>query len=169
MGKNVIIKGADFSENALPVLYVYNYSDSLFGQANGNWSPNGAGYAITDVQAALAIRNKRLLGVRMNVSTAGSMAIYKCSDLDGSADALTYLCTIQTDVLGIQNLMFDSPIMLNDGEFLVFGNPNESFSLIPKSTSGSSAVINQLFVYLVGKNKTEATKGSILVDFFYQT
>lgn len=165
MGKTVIIKGANFSENAIELQYVYNYSDSFFEVAERTWA-NRTGYAIVDEQDALALRHKILKGVRMNISQAGSMAIYKCSNLDGGLDALTYLCTIQTDVPGIQNLLFGTVITLNDGEYLVFGTPGENFNLLPKFRS--SGVTNQPFAYDVGLGgATTQQAGNLCIDFLY--
>jgi hypothetical protein len=123
MGKKLIINGADFSQNGILLRSYIMSNDTEMESADVEivLSAMGCGYA-----NQTEMRGKELLGVRLNVATAGSMRIFKATGTSitdiVSSSQMTYLTTISTQETGIQDIEFDEPIILSDNEFLIFGD-----------------------------------------------
>ena len=156
MGKLLIIKGADFSINAVDhttgtpgvVTYAYDIPDSQFNSATGTSTPVAQGFGLQDQSA---IRGHYIHGIRLNVSTAGSMTILKYNGLISvgtavQASGFTELETLTTTSTGLQELEFSNAAgyYLDTNETLVFGRKNETLCF--KFVDGTTPSVQQLFL-----------------------
>lgn len=130
MGKRLIIKGSDFSENGIQ--YVVQYTP-LFGIDVANANTNGA--TINDAvrqfllpsYALSAMAGKTIYGIRLKVMTAGTFGVSKIKGLTtdptqgdtipGSV-TITDVADLTASETGVQDLFFDSPITLGSDEML---------------------------------------------------
>ena len=130
MGKRLIIKGADFSENGIQ--YVVQYSP-LLGVDVENANTNGATISSPVRQFLLPsyalnlMSGKTIYGIRLRVITAGTFGISKIKGLTtdptqgdtipGSV-TITDVADLSASETGVQDLFFNAPITLESDEML---------------------------------------------------
>lgn len=155
MAKKIIVKGADFEENAIEQsrskVYYYNIPKEQFRLASGTWIPTSMGFGAT---SQAVIQGQTLHGVRIMVDTAGTLTIYKASAVTvNNADALTEVATITTTRTGLQDLDFSTPVVLGSDEVIVFGcsSKGQSSLLGKHSKQGDTAYVNQPFYTKIGQ------------------
>lgn len=172
MARKIIVKGADFEENALEKpyskVYYYNIPKEQYRLATGTWIPSSMGFGAT---SQTAIQGKTLHGVRLMVDTAGTLTIYKASAVTvNNANALTEVATITATRTGLQDLDFSSPISLGANEVIVFGcSTKGQTSLLGKhSKQGDTASVTQNFYTKIGQ-ATPTLNSSIALNADFYT
>lgn len=171
MGKQLVIKGADFSQNALDVRnkrYWYGVPDSQFEAAN--IAVIGFGLSVVDQSP---IQGKTIHGIRLNVSTIGVMTIYKTSTNGATAaNLLTEVATVQATEVGLQDLDFSVPVTLGANEYIVFGRyggGNQSLIWKHHNTSAASPTVVQTLYYNVGNTTAAIGQNSVSLDVDFYT
>lgn len=174
MGKQLVIKGADFSENALDVRnkrYWYNVPNSQFEAADAAVATGGYGYSLVNQSP---IQGKTLHGMRLNVTTTGVMSIFKTST-NGAKDKtlLTEVATVQASETGIQDLDFSAPVVLGDDEYIVLGCNGKGTNTIVFNHHNTSTVpapvITQTLYHTVGHANCAIGQNSISLDVDFYT
>lgn len=176
MGKLLIIKGADFSVNAVdhttgtPVVltYAWQISDNQFNGVGGSTSAAGAQYAGYCAQDQTPIRGKYVHGIRLNVDTIGSVNVYKYNGIISagttiSGSNLTLLEQLTTSTTGIQDLTFTNSegYYFGNNETLVIGDTNMSLKFKFWGSSNTPPVEQHFFNYI--KSGGTASDGSYSV------
>lgn len=169
MGKKIIIKGADFSDNGMAyaeVMYVNLYTTyptetgSSATQSNGGWA--FASYINNTPVPLAALVGKTVNFVRFKPKTAGTLKLYRCSDKsDVNTRVLVASFTIADgDVNEEKTFVFD-PITLGE-EYFIIGDNTSSGQGLPPYKSGLSGS------YLVGKipssNTSNFNGGALIID-----
>lgn len=169
MGKYLLIKNADFSENAVEQVvlkrYFYNIPDSVMNDAATAWVMSATGYAQGEYDR---MEGKTIVGMRLNVRTAGTVTIYKATgpilDLKSLSD-LTQVATATTTKTGIQDINFSTPITLGTNECIIIGNANDT--LIGYFHSASTPLEIPFYIF-IGQStvKTGVAGASLDIDFY---
>lgn len=130
MGKRLIIKGADFSENGIPYSVLLT---PLFGVNVAGASKSGATITTATRQFPLpsyalsAMAGKTIYGIRLRVQTAGTFGISKIKGLttdptQGDTIPASVTITDMTELTatetGVCDLLFETPIVLENDEML---------------------------------------------------
>lgn len=130
MGKRLIIKGADFSENGIPysVQNVPLFGINVSGATTSGATVNAPVRQFLLPSYALStMAGKTICGIRLRVLTAGTFGVSKIKGLttDPTQGATIPESVIITDVAnltasgtGVQDLFFDNPIVLGNDEML---------------------------------------------------
>lgn len=132
MGKNLIIKGADFSENGLRnYSYLIGITDAEFNLCTLITNPGvTTPYMFTDklsVFSSVVSGEKAIIGIRLKVNTAGIIPIYVAdfSSDDGVMSNYQFKedLNVPQDAVGnIVDIKFTTPIYLQANQKIVFGN-----------------------------------------------
>lgn len=155
--------------------YVFGIANSQFLQGTmGYWRQDARGFCLANQSN---MQGKTLKGMKMNVSKAGTVHLYKATrNNPSSSDELTQVATATAQDIGIQEIAFNAPISLGAGEYLVIGNKddvNEPLLSGVYSSSGESVAIEQGFYYNCGTINVKSdglTPGktqSLNIDFYY--
>ena len=165
MGKSLVILGADFSANGID-MPIFGISDEQFLAGYAQWNLSVLGFALSSQEA---LRNITLTGIKINVSAAGTLKIYKTTNLSAAdASGMVEIATITATETGLQQIDFSNPIQLANNEFLVLGKYDDSTTFKAYyDPSGTSSAIIQWFYVSVG-NSGHETYGSesLNVDFY---
>lgn len=169
MGKYLLIKNADFSENAVeqvtPKRYFYHIPDSQMESAPAEWitSVFAYGYSNQDVLSGNVIN-----GMRLKVETAGTLTIFKATKpISGLTDAsaLTQVATATTTTTGVQDIEFSAPVSLGANECLIIGKSTDT--LVGKYHNNNSPSIARFYANVGKSGIVEATGDvSLDIDFF---
>lgn len=131
MGKSLVIKGADFSANAIDtsVEWFYNGFSSHYGQTPvaGIGDPISAGWSHVDINAALV--GKTFNKIRCLPKSAGTYNFYIVSQEPSSiqtplSNPVATITVSAEDVDNVTIYTLSTPITLNQGEYLVHGESN---------------------------------------------
>lgn len=174
MGKQIVIKDADFSNVAVSEKkYLYNISDDDFLNIQNSISNlDFVPYIIKNQQK---LRNKELTGIRLNVSVIGKFTLYKCSqlpinDTPSGTIQFTKLFILSTNKLGIQNINFPSKVILNNNEYIVIGSEYniDKDTLKFKYDKNSNTDYNTEFMGLnIGSSSyVTSINQKLLIDFY---
>lgn len=151
MGKKLIIRGADFSANAIEVQgsWLLGITDAQFNaQTNStSWGAKNK-YAFAE-QLNVIPANSVVLGVKVKTHTTGNIYLYRGNFTSNTSKAtnMTYIGTlIITEIDTIQTFMFDTPVLIGSGQCIVIGNPEQ----------GQSAPVGA-FYYGAGRNNLRLT------------
>lgn len=164
MGKKLIVKGADFSEVAVETgvkQYLYGIPDSQMSGSN-LWTASSLGFSLAEQSV---LQGKTIHGIRMNVSSVGSITISKATIVNpNTASLMTEVAHGAVTSTGIKDIEFDVPVELHSGEYLIIS----AATLIGKFHSrGITGAAQQKFYYNVGKDSIMYNeKGSLDVDFY---
>lgn len=165
MGKKLIVKGADFSENAIQRNYTWFVNEcarfvasatNAATRANGGWSlGNGS---------TSSLQGHTFNVIRFKPSHSGALHIYSAASRSDLTSAMTLLVTINVqagDVGSVMQYEFN-PVTLAANAYIVFGEANsEAGMYYAKNTSGvgfftkvgsgtSSSVSNQSLCFDIG-------------------
>lgn len=136
MGKNLIIKGADFSANKVGstgdlTIYVNQFPDSIEGapvanRANGGW-------------CFLEANNAKLQNVPINYvafypSNVGTLNFYR--GVKGSPGTLIASCSIVSSDIGKVKTFTFNEITLTSSEFFIIGEANSIGGFYYKNSGG---------------------------------
>jgi len=154
MGKKLIIRGADFSANAIEVQgsWLLGITDAQFNaQTNStSWGAENK-YAFAE-QLGVIPANSNVLGVKVKTHTTGNIYLYRGNFTSNISKAtnMTYIGTlIITEIDTIQTFMFDTPVLIGSGQCIVIGNP----------TQGQTEPIGK-FYYGAGTNNLRITSNN---------
>lgn len=173
MGKYLLIKDADFSENAVEQVvlkkYFYNIPDSQFlDEETLEWNLRALGYAIESQEV---LSGNVIDGMRLNVLTAGVVTIYKATKpVSGlkNMSLLTQVATATANTIGLQDITFSSSVTLEPNECIVIGSTGDTLKGAFFPSPGSYPV-KQDFYYNVGRSNIthpEPNSSTLNVDFF---
>ena len=134
MGKNLIIKGADFEANRVRTIYspFFNLDFSVFTEYT-NPLPTGKnagfvhlGSSITDLITNAA----QIKGVRLKTYNTGTIPVYLATFAsETSVPTKTLLKTFTTtEAAVITDLMFDTLVTLSAGQKIMVGSNTEAWS-----------------------------------------
>lgn len=132
MGKSLIIKGVDFSENGIPVTnYLIRYEDNDFSNCNMITNPGiSTPYLFAD--QLFIVQSTVIKGIRIRPANSGIIPIYVAdfSDDSGSYVMSNYTfkenLNVTTEMIGqIVNIFFTNYISLQENQKIVFGNKDE--------------------------------------------
>lgn len=128
MGKKLVIKGADFSANAIDSQgrYLLGITDAQFNAQTSSTSW-GAGnkYAFAE-QLGVIPANTIVKGIKIKTHTVGNIFVYlgNFASNTSKATSLTYIGTLNiTQADSIETFLFDSPVTVGSNQCIVFGNP----------------------------------------------
>ena len=138
MGKKIIIKGADFSENGINYmehlfLGVYTQrgaGDSTPVAANGGWAYGTSSAPFT------GLVNKTINFVRFVGKKVGTLNFYRCTDPTDST-TLHLVTSVEITAVGKEIMHVFEPVTLGN-EYFVIGEPNGSQGLPGYKSSGST-------------------------------
>jgi len=159
----MIVQGADFSTNGFKensyfvnllteyenagVSY-YDINNTYFGIANADKS----GYA-----------GKVINQIRLRCMTAGTLKIYKTSNLDGSIITPTLITTANLTV-GINTINFADTKIESD-EYLVFGDSNDTAAIARVSSAYTE---ESYYIYCCRSSRTpESAISQLAIDVNY--
>lgn len=129
MGKKIIIKGADFSENGIAYserLYL-DYYTRYGGGATKPVAANG-GWAYGTASAPYAgIANKTINFVRFKSKQVGTLNFYRCTDPTDSS-TLTLVTSVEITATNQEIMHIFEPVTLGN-EYFVIGEANASQGL----------------------------------------
>lgn len=120
MGKCLIIKGADFSENGMaPVQYYFPYDieDEIIDDSmlNSQSLPSFGRYSVSKDLYDEYLAGKTVVGVKLAVKTAGTLSFYKQDAVNGTAELFETLTFEET---GWVSKRFSRPILFDNGIYL---------------------------------------------------
>ena len=122
MGKRLIIKGADFSSNAIPsglyVIYKSNYKGQFTTQTGAGGGGNWGFFPPNAVQAA--IRGTEIHAVSFYPAAAGTVNIIKCTGTPNanSVTSIQSFTVTQEDVGNEFVMVLSTPLILTNNEWL---------------------------------------------------
>lgn len=138
MGKNLIIKGADFSANKIngePIqeltIYLDQGIDSTIGASQANRT-NG-GWCFLETNNA-KLQNKPINYVSFIPSNVGTLNFYKGAK--GSAGTLIASCNITSDDIDKIKIFTFDEITLSSSEFFIIGEANSAGGFYYKNSGG---------------------------------
>lgn len=118
---NEIVDAADDQVSQLGLLVgteALVYSPYL--TANGIMGSAYVGaYPLIDKQSIL--RGRRIMGISLNVARVGTLSIVKATDVGTTSFAYEVIKAFTLSSLGVQNLIFDTPVILGDTEWIGLG------------------------------------------------
>ena len=128
MGKKLVIKGADFSANAIDSQgrYLLGITDAQFNAQTSSTSWGAANkYAFAD-QLGVIPANTVVKGIKIKTHTVGNILLYLANFTSNTSRAtnMTYIGTLNiTQADSIETFLFDSPVTVGSNQCIVFGNP----------------------------------------------
>lgn len=137
MGKRLIIKGADFSQNGIysqvSLWYITGYDDnksnlsSTANTANGGWA-----FGDTDQNK---VRGKVINQIKFKVSAAGDFPIMKGSARNSMTEAASI--TIEQAEIGTVVTKTFTPVTVGESEYIAVGKPNGAGMYFTSSSSAT--------------------------------
>ena len=103
--------------------YCYGFTQEQWDNATASWGHGGRGHAPADQSC---IQGTMVYGIRLKVSRAGSLNVYKVPTLlETTEENFELVATLTTNSIGLQDFDFPQPIYIATNEYLVFGKPSE--------------------------------------------
>ena len=137
MGKALIIKGADFSQNAIEISttwYVDRYTDyTLSRTANIN---NG-GWALSDDDNA-TLQGKTVNTLKFKPVSSGTFKLFVASTKNATSVTEKATITINSSEAGTEVIKEFTPFQIGAGEYLVFGEANDAVGFYFGDSTGLS-------------------------------
>lgn len=119
MGKKIIIKGADFSENGMLAGELVWYFEKGFDKAIYNVSKTGSSaWALTDTEASI-LYGKTINRIKFIPAATGTFRIYKTSSLSSLGELVAEVAIDASLVRTVVTASFDDVVVAN-GERFVF-------------------------------------------------
>ena len=119
MGKKIIIKGADFSENGMLAGELTLYFEKGFDKTIVNVSTTGSSaWALTDTEASI-LYGKTINRIKFIPAAAGTFRIYKTSSLSSLGELVAQVTIDASQVGTVVTASFDDVVVAN-GERFVF-------------------------------------------------
>lgn len=136
MGKKLIIKGADFSTNAVEeVTWYIDVTDSGWATNPGTSASAGWSYPASQESAYIG---QPINAIKVKNATAGVMTIYKVSELGQAGTLLATINVTQANVL--TTYVLPTTVTINSGEHLVFHDSTDTAFFRYKQKSGSTFI-----------------------------
>lgn len=121
MGKKIIIKGADFSENGIRTMEITWFFEEGFNKAfYSNSSSGSSAWALNDTEAPI-LYGKTINRIKFIPAEAGTFRIYKTSSLSYLGELVVELTITPQQVRNVVIASFDDVVVAN-GERFVFPN-----------------------------------------------
>ena len=150
--------------------YRYGYTQAHWDAATSSWGHQGRGHAPADQSC---IQGTMVHGIRLKVSKAGSLNVYKVpSLLEKNEDNFELVATLTTDSTGVQDFDFAEPIYIAPNEYLVFGKPSEKMPTLrpyyANHLGDEFPIKAKAFAHYVGTNKAKVStpNASLMVEFY---
>lgn len=119
MGKKIIIKGADFSENGMMAGELTWYFEKGFDKTIVDISTAGSSaWALTDTEASI-LYGKTINRIKFIPAAAGTFRIYKTSSLSSLGELVAEVVINTSQVRTVVTASFDDVVVAN-GERFVF-------------------------------------------------
>ena len=138
MGKSLVIKGADFSENGIqettPTLNWYIDSTLNTGSLSSANRANG-GWAFKEGDMSL-LQGKTINRLKLIPSIEGTLNLYKATSLSGPVTLVASILIPDADVNTISVYEFNG-FTLGENEVLVIGEANSSAGFKYKTDAGN--------------------------------
>lgn len=132
MGKRIIIKGADFSENGIATgtttWYITNGTDFISKKGSNAANMSSAAWTFDNVTNA-KLQGKTVNRLRIIASAAGTFYLYVLNSRTQSLGTPAATITVGTGDIGIlKEFEMSNDLSIGAGQFLVFANPTQSVS-----------------------------------------
>ena len=166
MGKKLIIKGADFSENAVDVRviewYITQYTDyggsasSVVNVVNGGWAYQSNHNSL--------IQGKLINALKFKAAAAGTLNLYKGKLNSTSKPQIGSVSVSQSEV-GTAVIKTFTPYTMGANEYLIIGEPNSSASFY--FTTQAPADSSGFYTKVPSEWSSTALVSSLCVDVGY--
>ncbi len=166
MGKKIIIKGADFSENGIAYTeqLFFDYYTKYGGGAQNATAANG-GWAYGTPSAPYAgLANKTINFVRFKGKKTGTLNFYRCTDPTDST-TLHLVTSVEITAANQEVMHIFEPVTLNN-EYFVIGEANSSQGLPGYDGSSGGGTIPWIGKVPSASLSTFSTKG-LRIDVGY--
>lgn len=170
MGKKLIIRGADFSANAVASIergYVFGLTDEELSNASVS-TLNIGGYKIYTPGTCLKYNNfiGRITSVRAYISNIASPALtlYK---YNLTTSEITEITKIYFNELGLHEIVLDTPIVIEDGFALAFNTASNSQIKFRESGQAQYGA-GFLFKFKESDKESEFKTAVASIDFGYE-
>lgn len=135
MGKSLIIKGADFSQNTISITwYVDRYTDYTLSKSanvvNGGW-------ALSDSDAA-TLQGKTVNIIKFKPVSSGTFKLFVAHAKNATSVTEKATITISSSEAGTEVTKEFTPFQIGEGEYLVFGEANDAVGFYFGNSTGLS-------------------------------
>lgn len=164
MGKKLIIKGADFSENGIPTVGTELIYDSITGfSASGNWTSDNA--SAVSIPPAAQISGRKITSIVIKKYTADALQDIGIAKYNRTSGTFTLLATIPMATFNANELTSVNlgGVMFGSNDLLMVG-----------ATSATSGTAGAKFAITAGNESSQLgrytlMKTGVLNDVTYTT